>query len=322
MKPTTDLYQSVTNQIIAALEAGTPPWTCPWQRTHGSMLPANLAKARAYRGINVLLLNLQQMTHGYALNRWLTFQQARALGGCVRRGETGTPIVFFKLLELDGAVPVVRHAANDGSGRKVIPLLRAFTVFNAAQVEGLPSDLTVVPTPPEGWSPVAAAEELLTRSGAVLRHGGEQAFYRPSDDIIQLPLPAVFLQASRYYNTALHELTHWTSHPDRCNRVLSSRTHLEAYAFEELVAEMGSAFLSSHCGLPSELQHASYIASWLRALRNDKRLIFNAASLAQKAADYLLPPQLQEAVSTTTSTTAPAVATTAAPISQVVSITA
>ena len=321
MKPTPDLYQSVTNQIIAALEAGKPPWTCPWERTHGSMLPANLATSRAYRGINVLLLNLQQMAHGYALNRWLTFQQARGLGGCVRRGETGTPIVFFKMLELDGAAPVVRHAANDTPGRKVIPLLRSFTVFNAAQVEGLPRDLTAVPTPPEGWSPVAAAEELLARSGAVLRHGGEQAFYRPSDDIIQLPLPAVFPQASRYY-TALHELTHWTSHPDRCNRVLSNRTHLEAYAFEELVAEMGSAFLSSHCGLPSELQHASYIANWLRALRNDKRLIFNAASLAQKAADYLLPPQLQEAVATTAPTTAPAVATTAAPISQVVSITA
>lgn len=315
MKTIPDLYQSVTNQIIAALEVGTPPWTCPWQRTHGSMLPANLATSRAYRGINVLLLNLQQMSHGYAHNRWLTFQQARAMGGCVRRGETGTPIVFFKMLELDGAAAVVRHAANDASGRKVIPLLRSFTVFNAAQVDGLPSDLTAVPTPPEGWSPVAAAEELLAHSGAVLRHGGEQAFYRPSDDIIQLPLPAVFPQASRYYNTALHELTHWTSHPSRCNRVLSNRAHLEAYAFEELVAEMGSAFLSSHCGLPSELQHASYIASWLRALRNDKRLIFNAASLAQRAADYLLP-KLQE----TDATTAPT--TTSAPISQVVSITA
>lgn len=315
MKTTPDLYQSVTNQIIAALEVGTPPWTCPWQRTHGSMLPANLATSRAYRGINVLLLNLQQMSHGYAHNRWLTFQQARTMGGCVRRGETGTPIVFFKMLELDGAAAVVRHAANDASGRKVIPLLRSFTVFNAAQVDGLPSDLTAVPTPPEGWSPVAAAEELLAHSGAVLRHGGDQAFYRPSDDIIQLPLPAVFPQASRYYNTALHELTHWTSHPSRCNRVLSNRAHLEAYAFEELVAEMGSAFLSSHCGLHSELQHASYIASWLRALRNDKRLIFNAASLAQRAADYLLP-KLQE----TDATTAPT--TTSAPISQVVSITA
>ncbi len=315
MKTTPDLYQSVTNQIIAALEAGTPPWTCPWERSHGSMLPANLATSRSYRGINVLLLNLQQMSHGYAHNRWLTFQQARAIGGCVRRGETGTPIVFFKMLELDGAAAVVLHAANDASGRKVIPLLRSFTVFNAAQVDGLPSDLTAVPTPPEGWSPVAAAEELLAHSGAVLRHGGEQAFYRPSDDIIQLPLPAVFPQASRYYNTALHELTHWTSHPSRCNRVLSSRAHLEAYAFEELVAEMGSAFLSSHCGLPSELQHASYIASWLRALRNDKRLIFNAASLAQRAANYLLP-KLQE----TDATTAPT--TTSAPISQVVSITA
>jgi antirestriction protein ArdC len=299
MKPTPDLYQSVTNQIIVALEAGTPPWLCPWQRTHGSKLPANLATARTYRGINVLLLNLQQMAHSYPLNRWLTFQQARALGACVRRGETGTPIVFFKLLELDGASPAIQHAANDAPRRKVIPMLRSFTVFNAAQVDGLPNELTVMPAPVVGWSPVSAADELLTQSGAVLRHGGDQAFYRPSDDIIQLPLLTSFALASRYYNTALHELTHWTSHPNRCNRVLSNRLNLEAYAFEELVAEMGSAFLSSHCGLPGELQHASYIANWLQALRNDKRLIFYAASLAQKAADYLLPHQLHEVISTT-----------------------
>lgn len=284
-----DLYQSVTDQIIAALEAGTPPWVCPWARDPGNALPANLATSRAYRGINSILLNMQAMSHGYALNRWLTFQQARALGACVRKGETGTGIVFFKMLERDGDTE--RRAANDEPSRRVIPLLRSFTVFNAAQVDGLPDGLTVRPDPPEDWTPVRTAEELLARSGVDIRHGGDRAFYRPSDDVIQLPSPAVFPQAHRYYNVALHELTHSTGHPSRCNRVLSSRAHIESYAFEELVAEMGAAFLSSHCGLPSELQHASYIAEWLTALRNDKRLIFTAASLAQKAVDYLLPPQ-------------------------------
>ncbi|MEO7129302.1 MAG: zincin-like metallopeptidase domain-containing protein, partial [Rhodoferax sp.] len=139
-----------------------------------------------------------------------------------------------------------------------------------------------------GWSPVAEAEVILSHSGATIRHGGDRAFYRPVDDVIQLPPPGVFPQASSYYNVALHELTHWSGHASRCNRPLASRQHIEAYAFEELVAEMGSAFLCSHCGLGSELQHASYIASWLQALRNDKRLIFTAASLAQKAADYLM----------------------------------
>ena len=225
------------------------------------MIPANLSSGRPYRGINILLLNLQQMASGYATNRWLTYQQARALGAQVRRGESGTGIVFFKMLEADGAVRTAHHAANDEPARKVFPMLRSFTVFNASQVDGLPDALTVVPEPPEGWTPIAAAEAVLERSGADIRHGGDRAFYRPADDVIQLPPPAVFPEATSYYNVALHELTHWTSHPDRCNRQLSSRAHLESYAFEELVAEIGSAFLSSHCGLPGEMQHASYISS-------------------------------------------------------------
>jgi antirestriction protein ArdC len=283
----TDLYEAVTAQIILALEAGTPPWLCPWSSA-GSTMPANLSTGRAYGGINTVLLNMQAMAHGYALNRWLTFQQARALGAHVRKGETGSHIIFFKMLDLDDAREM-HHAANDEPRRRVLPLMRSYTVFNAAQVEDLPEALTAAPPPPEDWSPVSAAEELMERSGAVIRHGGDQAFYRPSDDVIQLPLQAQFPAASHYYNVALHELTHWTAHPTRCNRPLMSRMHLEAYAFEELVAEMGSAFLSSHCGLQGELQHASYIAHWLDALPKDKRLIFTAASLAQKAADFLLP---------------------------------
>ena len=284
MKSTIDLYQSVTDKIIAALETGTPPWVCPWNKTQGSLVPANLSTGRQYRGINTLLLNVQAISQGYGLNRWLTFQQARNLGGCVRRGETGTHIVFFKMLECEDR----QRSANDAPGRKVIPLLRSFTVFNAAQVDNLPAALSTTPTPPEDWSPIEAADALLAQSGADIRHGGDRAFYRPVDDVIQLPPPAQFPQASNYYATALHELSHWTGHPSRCNRVLSGRQHIEAYAFEELVAEMGAAFLSSHCGLPGELQHASYIASWLTALRSDKRLIFTAASMAQKAADYLI----------------------------------
>lgn len=290
---TPDIYQSVTAQIIAALEAGTPPWVCPWDRAHGSAIPANLCTGRPYRGINALLLNLQAISRGYPLNRWLTFQQARERGAHVRRGEAGTPIVFFKMLDLKskgGEGGTTRPASNDATARKVIPLLRSFTVFNAAQVDGLPKSFTVLPAPPEGWSPVAAAEELLAHSGAIIRHGGDRAFYLPNADFIQLPPLAAFPVAGSYYSVALHELTHWSGHPSRCNRVLSGRQHIEAYAFEELVAEMGAAFLSGHCGIPGELQHASYIACWLKAFRDDKRLIFTATSLAQKATDYLLAP--------------------------------
>lgn len=283
-----DLYAAVTQQIITALEAGCAPWVCPWDRSgSSSAMPANLSTGRPYRGINVLLLNMQVMAHGYTVNRWITFQQARALGGHLRRGESGTPIVFFKLLEADGEARAANDA--DASASRVIPLLRSFTVFNAAQVDGLPEALLALPEPAPGWSPVATADDLLVQSGAVIRHGGERAFYRPADDVIQLPLPQAFKAPVDYYATALHELTHWTGHPSRCNRVLSGRQHIEAYAFEELVAEIGAAFLCSHIGIQGALQHASYIASWLEALRNDKRLVFTAASIAQKAVDYLMP---------------------------------
>ena len=294
---TVDLYAEVTNQIIAALEAGTTPWACPWDREHGSLMPANLTTSRRYRGINVLLLNLRQIAGGFPTNRWLTFQQAHSMGAHVRRGECGTRIVFFKLLERDdvaGGAPAGNpagrfQAANDEPSRKVIPLLRSFTVFNEAQVEGLPAHLTWPTAPQPEGDTHAAAEALLSRSGAVIQHGGSRAFYSPSLDLIQMPPVEFFVSFERYYSTALHELTHWTGHPSRCGRTLANRQHIEAYAFEELVAEMGSAFLSSHCGLQGQLHHASYIASWLQALRNDKRLVFGAASLAQKAVDFLVP---------------------------------
>lgn len=288
-----DLYAEITGQIIAALEAGTPPWVCPWTRQHDSQLPANLTTGRRYRGINVLLLNLRQMAAGYPTAQWLTFQQAQGAGARVRKGEHGTRIVFFKLLEREageGAAGAGANAIGDESSRRVIPLLRSFTVFNAAQVDNLPASLTAAAPdePDRPWNPCDAADELLLRSGALFRHGGDRAYYSPAQDLIQLPQPKAFHDEVGYYNTALHELTHWTGHASRCNRLLKGRQHIEAYAFEELVAEMGSAFLSSLCGLPGQLHHASYIQSWLQALRNDKRLIFSAASLAQKAADYLV----------------------------------
>lgn len=281
-----DLYTTVTQRIIAALEAGTPPWQCPWRRVGADARPANATTGRPYRGVNVLLLNVQAMSCGYRSSRWLTYQQARAADAYVRKGEQGTLIVFFKMREVDKA----SHPQEDGDAdRRLVPLLKAFTVFNVDQVDGLPDDLMPAPMEPGSWEPLDAAEHILTESGATVQHGGSKAFYAPGPDLIQLPPRAAFDCSGDYYATALHELTHWTGHPSRCNRPLGRRQGIDAYAFEELVAEMGSAFLSDYCGLIGRVQHASYIASWLHALRNDKRLIFTAASQAQKAADYLLP---------------------------------
>jgi antirestriction protein ArdC len=280
------------NQRVTSVDVelgGTPPWVHPWQSESGSMLPLNLSSGRHYRGINVLLLTMQAMQCGYAHNRWMTYQQARALGAQVRKGESGTEVVFFKMHEF-GAGAGDEPSADRESDRKVIPLIRSFTVFNAAQINDLPQALIPTPMPVHQWQACETAEAILATSGAEIRYGGSRAYYSPSGDHIQLPNRADFSTAADFSRVALHELTHWTGHTSRCNRVLSARAHIEAYAFEELIAELGSAFLTDHCGLPGALQHASYIESWLKALRNDKRLIFTAAAQAQKAADFLLAP--------------------------------
>lgn len=279
-----DLYDTVTRRIVAALEAGTPPWIQPWSADPADPYPTNLVSGRAYRGINVLLLNLQAGACGYPVNRWMTYRQARAIGAQVRKGETGTQVIFFKLREL----PAEGEQADPQAPGRVIPLIRSFTVFNAAQIDGLPVEALPDRAARPAWTPWEAAELLIDASGAAIGYGGSKAFYAPGQDRIQMPARSAFTEADAFYATALHELTHWTGHSIRCNRPLLARQSIEAYAFEELVAEMGAAFLCAHCGLPGRLEHASYIESWLRALRQDKRLIFTAAARAQAAADYVL----------------------------------
>jgi antirestriction protein ArdC len=273
-----DIYTEVTNRIITALEAGTPPWIQPW--SDHTALPSNLATGKPYRGINILMLSIEAMSQGYPDSRWVTLRQANELGARVRKGTHGTPIVFFKMKEIADAV-------DADEPKRVIPMLRSYTVFNASQLEFLPERFELRSSPP-AWQPIGEAEQLIYATGAVVHHGGNRAFYRPSDDIIQLPPPAWFPDTYDYYAVALHELCHWTGHPRRLNRVLGRRHGIEPYAMEELVAEMGAAFLCAHVGIPARLEHASYIDSWLDALRRDKRLIFTAAGAAQKAADYVL----------------------------------
>ena len=281
-----DLYQQVTQRVITALERGVAPWVRPWS-VEPDPVPLNAATRRPYRGVNFVTLQLESQLNGYPHNRWMTYQQALKLGAQVRRGEHGIAVVFWQLRKVASRVENEPWPDESALSERVIPLLRAYTVFNVAQIDGLPEIRTDAPE--SVWQEVESAEDVLTEAGANIRHGGSVACFRPREDVIQLPARTSFLSASDYYATALHELIHWTGHPTRLNRDLSGRFGDGAYAMEELVAELGSAFLCARCRVDGQLQHESYIDHWLKALKQDKRAIFVAATKAQNAADYLLP---------------------------------
>lgn len=273
-----DTYQDVTDAIIAQLEAGTRPWQKDWQG--GSLSMPRRFTGTPYRGINVLLLWASAMQQGLTGERWFTFKQAKDLGGKVRKGAKGTRIVFFKPLE-------IRDTAT--GEEKKIPMLRTYVVFNADQIEGLPAKYApapIVPTP--GLERDKAAEAALRSCGAQIVEGGPSAFYTPATDIVTMPDFERFTSSSGYLATLAHELCHWTGHKSRMDRFgTNDRT---SYAFEELVAEMGAAFVGARLGIVGEHieNHSAYLASWLKVLRDDKRAIFKAASLAQQAADMVL----------------------------------
>jgi len=270
-----DLYQEITDKIIASLESGVAPWVKPWSITGGS--PRNAVTGRPYSGINLVLLGFNDYIHPL----WLTYNQAKAVGAQVRKGEHGTTVVFFKQLN-------VKDKESSDGDNKVIPLLRSFTVFNIAQIDGLPDKYIPKARSTSETIPVnQLAEECL--DAAEIHHGGARACYVPSKDVILLPHKHEFKSAADYYGVALHELTHWTGAKHRLARDFSGRFGDEAYAFEELVAELGAAFLCAHCEVDGKLQHESYIANWLRVLKGDKKAIFSASSNARKAAEFVLP---------------------------------
>ncbi len=274
----TDIYQVVTDSIIEALEAGVKPWVCPWVRGgQAAGLPANFTTGTAYCGINIMLLWCSAAKQGFNDSRWLTYKQAQELGGQVRKGEHGTTAIFYKTLE--------KEDADSGEIEK-IPMLKSFTVFNVEQIDGLA--INTVPQPVTEFDPLPQVEALMTRSGANITECGVKAFYRPATDEVYLPERFRFADAANFYATGLHELVHWTGAKHRLNREKGGRFGSEGYAFEELIAELGSAFLMADLGVAGEVQHESYIASWLKALRGDKRYIFQAASAASKAHRYLM----------------------------------
>ena len=285
---TPDVYNEVTDQIVEAIEAGCPPWTRPWQA--GGGLPYNLKSQQAYRGINVLLL--WSVGAAFTSQAWLTFKQAKERGGNVRKGEKGTRIVFFKMLE--------RTDRDDDSRTVRIPLARYYTVFNAEQCDGIDAE----PETETESTPIerhAAVDAFAASQRADIRFGGDIACYVPSQDCIRMPEPERFQSSDGYYGTLLHELTHWTAPSGRCDRDLSGRFGDDRYAAEELIAELGAAFLCASFGVDGAdgrhgiQQHASYIESWLKVLKADKRAIFTAASKATQAVEWLTAHEEQEA---------------------------
>ena len=278
-----DLYQEITDSIVEALEAGATPWVKEW----GDGLPRNLETQRVYRGVNALLLAHAAQRKGFGSQEWLTYKQAQEAGGQVRKGEKGTLVILYKMIEKEAETP-------DGE-KEQIPLIRSFTVFNREQIEGLPEL-----DQPEAIADHEEAEKTLAGSGATIRHGGNEAFYDAAADQITLPPKGAFSSAAGYYATAFHELTHWTGASGRLNRPRVNRQHpehsgsLPERAFEELVAELGAAMLCGHHRIEGDLRHAGYIESWLQALKGDKRYVFRAATEAQKAVDFVLKAEADE----------------------------
>ncbi|MHA6266338.1 ArdC family protein [Aliiroseovarius sp. CAU 1755] len=286
--PRQDIYSRITDQIIGALESGVKPWTQPWNAAHaaGPVSRPLRFNGEGYSGINVLTLWASVMERRFAAPIWMTFKQARELGGHVRKGEKGSPVVY--------ANTIVKTETDEVSGDDVdrtIPFMKGYTVFNVDQIEGLPAHYYAIASGSENPDERdERAEAFFAATGARVETGGNSAYYRIDTDHIQMPAFEGFTDAQRYYATLAHESIHWTRHEDRLDRSFGRKTFGDdGYAREELVAELGAAFLCADLGLTLEDRddHAAYISSWLKVLKGDKRAIFSAAAHAQRAADYL-----------------------------------
>jgi antirestriction protein ArdC len=280
------VYQTITEKIVTAIEAGAGEFVMPWHRLGpGLGRPSNAATGNRYRGVNVVALWAEGMMSGYGSGWWATFQQWKELGAQVRRGEHGTTIVVYK--------PVGEQSADeddDQGGRRMFA--RAFRVFNAGQVEGWKAQEAPEASQVEV---LAQVEAFVAKTHARIKHGGEVACYRPNDDVVCIPDPARFIGSPTsspthaYYSVLLHELVHWTGATLRLDRTFGRRFGDKAYAMEELVAELGAAFLCADLSISNDPRpdHAAYLAHWLTVLERDPKALFTAASQAQQAAEYL-----------------------------------
>jgi antirestriction protein ArdC len=282
-----DVYQRITDRIVEALEQGVQPWHKPWSGGNMSgkvSLPLR-STGEPYRGVNVIMLWMTASASGFTCPYWFTFKQAQEFGANVRKGEHGTLVVYANR---------ITKTETDAKGEEVekeIPFMKGYTVFNGDQIDNLPERFRVKAEAPKTTTAqrIEAAETFFAATGARVQHGGNRAYFAPALDLIQLPPFETFRDAESYTATKAHEFVHWTGHDKRLARELTGKFGSEKYAQEELCAELGSAFLCADLAITPEVRpdHASYIAGWLKALKDDKRLIFKAAAQAQRAADHL-----------------------------------
>jgi antirestriction protein ArdC len=272
-------YEIITDRIIATLEAGIVPWHKPWEEG----MPRNLVSGKAYRGINVFMT----ASAGFASPYWLSFKQCKDLKGSIVAGSKGTPVVFWKWLDVD-------DETSEHADTKQIPMLRYYTVFNLEQTTGInPAKIPALPE--RTFEPIAACDALVDGmpKRPLIRHGEPKAYYRPASDLVNMPAKEVFDGPAEYYSTLFHELTHSTGHESRTNRHKEEGADClfgsESYSKEELVAEMGAAMLCGVCSIENATidNSAAYIASWLRVLKGDKQIVIYAAAQAQRASDYI-----------------------------------
>jgi antirestriction protein ArdC len=280
-----DLHQEITNRIIARLRDGVCPWRQPWSGKGYGVMPRNAVTSRAYSGANVLLLWSRAQESGFVAPLWVTFKQALELGGNVRKGEKGECVVFVSKLV----------KTNDDGTKRTIPFLKGYTVFNIAQCDGLPARIADPNTaePAAGRGVVnpntrdEIADAFMSATGANIRHGEARAYYRPIDDLVNLPPFETFTNARTYYGTAFHELGHWSGSEKRLARTFGKRFGDQAYSAEELVAELTSAFLCAEFAFDNDGADAAYIAHWIAFLTDHSKAIVTAAAAASRAVEYM-----------------------------------
>lgn len=279
-KANRDIYQEVTNKIVSAMESGNIPWLKPWENRKQAtnvLVPHNASTGKTYNGINLMLLWAEGFQ--YPTQQYVTYKQAKDMGGNVKRGESGHLVVFWNWFD----------KKNEDTGEiEKIPFLKHYTVFNLAQCENIDAG-KLAALPERVNTEQTSVLSLALANGASVVHGGNKAFFSPMRDYIAMPNQEQFKTANDYEATLAHELTHWTGHKSRLERDFSGRFGDSAYAFEELIAEMGAAFLCVQLGVELRtLQHAAYLQSWIKVLKNDKKAIFTASSKSKAACKYLL----------------------------------